>query len=153
MSLLADAPVNEALIADMYIRIERAEGEIRQLKRLTPQPTVPTARTALTEAIEALDAAESSETRPLVSASASTPPRIPWPAKHTEFANFAPVTPIELLRVAFNLCPDAAVGFDADGTIRIWNAAATALFGWTADEVIGALPPFLRSCNVFKRNA
>ena len=148
MSLLADAPVNEALIADMYIRIERAEGEIRQLKRMTPSPNVMTARTALTEAIDALDAAESSETRPLISASSATPPHIPWPAKHTEFANSAPATPIELLRVAFNLCPDAAVGFDADGTVRIWNAAATALFGWTADEVIGALPPFLPSDRV-----
>lgn len=34
--------------------------------------------------------------------------------------------------------PVAVVVVDADGYIRQWNAEATRLFGWTADEVLGA---------------
>jgi len=33
--------------------------------------------------------------------------------------------------------PDAVVASDRDGIIRVWNAAATKLFGHTADEAIG----------------
>lgn len=32
---------------------------------------------------------------------------------------------------------DAVIVCDADGTIVYWNAAATRLFGWDADEAIG----------------
>src|SRR5439155_14915029 len=32
---------------------------------------------------------------------------------------------------------DAVVIADADGTVTFWNAAATRLFGWSADDVIG----------------
>jgi len=40
-------------------------------------------------------------------------------------------------------CPDAVVAVDEDLTVIAWNAAAEALFGWTADEVIGGSPPHL----------
>jgi PAS domain S-box-containing protein len=33
--------------------------------------------------------------------------------------------------------PFAAIGADAAGVIRSWNAAAEALYGWTADEAVG----------------
>jgi PAS domain S-box-containing protein len=35
-------------------------------------------------------------------------------------------------------CPDAIVYADAGGTIRYWNAAATRLFGHSAETAIGA---------------
>lgn len=34
-------------------------------------------------------------------------------------------------------CPDAIIYADAAGTIRYWNAAATRIFGYGADEAIG----------------
>lgn len=33
--------------------------------------------------------------------------------------------------------PDALVGSDADGLIRVWNAAAERLFGFSAEEALG----------------
>lgn len=33
---------------------------------------------------------------------------------------------------------DAVVICDPDGVLRFWNTAATHLFGWTADEAVGA---------------
>ena len=33
--------------------------------------------------------------------------------------------------------PDAVVASDRDGVIRVWNAAAARLFGYTASEAIG----------------
>ena len=33
--------------------------------------------------------------------------------------------------------PDAVIFADTDGVIRVWNAAATALFGFTAEEALG----------------
>jgi PAS domain S-box-containing protein len=35
-------------------------------------------------------------------------------------------------------CPDAIVYADAAGVIRFWNEAATRLFGYAADEALGA---------------
>lgn len=39
--------------------------------------------------------------------------------------------------------PMAIVAIGNDGHVRFWSAAATSLFGWTSEEVIGNLPPFL----------
>ena len=39
--------------------------------------------------------------------------------------------------------PVAIVTYDARGRILTWNPAAQALFGWSAEEVLGQLPPFL----------
>ncbi len=33
--------------------------------------------------------------------------------------------------------PDAVILGDADGVVRLWNAGATAIFGFTAEEAIG----------------
>ncbi len=33
--------------------------------------------------------------------------------------------------------PDAIIFADCDGTIRVWNASAVALFGYAAEEAIG----------------
>jgi diguanylate cyclase (GGDEF)-like protein/PAS domain S-box-containing protein len=39
--------------------------------------------------------------------------------------------------------PAAIVELDLDGRVRNWNPAAEEMFGWTADEVIGAFSPTL----------
>ena len=41
-------------------------------------------------------------------------------------------------------CPDAVIYADAAGTIRFWNAAATRIFGFTAEEMLGqSLDPII----------
>lgn len=47
---------------------------------------------------------------------------------------------------------DALIFIDTHGTIRAWNAAAAALFGFTADEALGhsvdlIIPPHLREAH------
>ena len=37
----------------------------------------------------------------------------------------------------------AVATYDAEGRVLSWNPAAEALFGWSAEEVMGHLPPFL----------
>ncbi|MFC0679688.1 diguanylate cyclase domain-containing protein [Lysobacter korlensis] len=37
--------------------------------------------------------------------------------------------------------PTATIVHDLDGTVRMWNAAAETLLGWSADEVVGGPPP------------
>ncbi len=34
-------------------------------------------------------------------------------------------------------CPDAVIYADAGGVVRFWNAAATRIFGFTAEEAVG----------------
>ncbi|MGH3048732.1 MAG: PAS domain S-box protein, partial [Gaiellaceae bacterium] len=41
----------------------------------------------------------------------------------------------------FDASPVAIVDFDLDGRVRAWNAAATQIFGWTAEEAIGLHAP------------
>lgn len=43
----------------------------------------------------------------------------------------------ELSQAILNQMADAAVFADTDGVIRIWNDAATRLFGFSADEAVG----------------
>lgn len=44
----------------------------------------------------------------------------------------------ELTAAVIEYAPDAIVVSDLDGVITVWNAAATALFGFSADEALGA---------------
>jgi PAS domain S-box-containing protein len=37
--------------------------------------------------------------------------------------------------------PTAIIDFDLDGRVRSWNAGATEIFGWTAEEAIGRFSP------------
>lgn len=39
--------------------------------------------------------------------------------------------------------PEAILFADRDGTIRLWNAGAEAMFGWTAAEVLGRSMDFI----------
>ena len=43
----------------------------------------------------------------------------------------------ELARAIIEQSADALIFADAEGVTRIWNAAAAALFGFTADETVG----------------
>lgn len=47
----------------------------------------------------------------------------------------------ERYRGLIEASPVAIVDFDFEGRVRSWNAAATAIFGWTADEAVGRLNP------------
>jgi len=38
---------------------------------------------------------------------------------------------------------DAIVAFGTDRTVMLWNPAAERMFGWSADEVTGTLPPII----------
>jgi PAS domain S-box-containing protein len=44
---------------------------------------------------------------------------------------------LELFRLLIEHGPDAVIFADRQGTIRVWNNAASKLFGYTADEAIG----------------
>lgn len=48
----------------------------------------------------------------------------------------------------FHASPVATVMHDLDGTVRLWNAAATALFGWSEAEVVGHALPFLTAADM-----
>ena len=43
----------------------------------------------------------------------------------------------ELLHALLDSCPLAVLSLDAGGRVRLWNAGAQKLFGWTAEEVLG----------------
>lgn len=43
----------------------------------------------------------------------------------------------ELFRLAIDQAPDAVIVTDLQGSIRIWNAAAAGLFGYSSDEALG----------------
>jgi len=49
----------------------------------------------------------------------------------------------EYHRALIEASPTAIVDFDLDGRVRSWNSAATAIFGWTPEEVIGRLSPIV----------
>jgi two-component system cell cycle sensor histidine kinase/response regulator CckA len=50
---------------------------------------------------------------------------------------------IQTLNSIIVSCPHAIIGVDRERTVRIWNPAASAIFGWTDEEVIGGRVPFV----------
>ena len=46
-------------------------------------------------------------------------------------------------RALIDASPVAIVDFELDGRVRSWNAAASEIFGWTAEEVIGRVSPIV----------
>lgn len=44
-------------------------------------------------------------------------------------------------RALIDASPVAIIDFELDGRVRSWNAGATEIFGWTADEAIGRINP------------
>jgi diguanylate cyclase (GGDEF)-like protein/PAS domain S-box-containing protein len=59
----------------------------------------------------------------------------------------------QMFRRTIEATTDAFIGIDAQGAVRQWNASATRVFGWTADEARGRqledliIPPELRSAH------
>lgn len=49
----------------------------------------------------------------------------------------------ETLRAIISASPLAIIAVDLDGLVQIWNPAAERIFGWSADEVIGAPLPYV----------
>ncbi|MCC7376931.1 MAG: PAS domain S-box protein [Verrucomicrobiales bacterium] len=47
------------------------------------------------------------------------------------------------LESILDACPLALIAVDRDGRVCLWNPAATALLGWTSEEVVGRSPPFV----------
>jgi PAS domain S-box-containing protein len=52
-------------------------------------------------------------------------------------------TALARLQTVLDASPAATIVHDLDGRVEMWNPAATRLLGWTADEVIGRLPPWV----------
>jgi PAS domain S-box-containing protein len=48
------------------------------------------------------------------------------------------------LRAIVQASPVAIIAFDRQHRVHVWNAACELLFGWSADEVLGATAPFDR---------
>ena len=53
----------------------------------------------------------------------------------------------EQLQTLFESSPAAIVTLDKEGTVDIWNPAATDLFGWAAGEVVGEEPPMFSAAD------
>jgi PAS domain S-box-containing protein len=60
----------------------------------------------------------------------------------------------ERRRAIIDASPVAVVDFDLEGRVRSWNDAATQMFGWTADEVIGRFSPIVppEDADLFRTN-
>ena len=145
--MTAAPPVSDELIADLYLRLERVEAEVRQLRLQTlpaphadpdppPTPPRPAPRVSPPDT-----PGHGPETRPVGDYSEVTPPVIRWPVPKLP-PPAAEVGEAALLEAAFDRLP-AAVGLDAGGRVRLWNPAAAALFGWAAADVAGRPPPFV----------
>ena len=138
MTETGPAGVSEALVADLYLRVERVEQELQRLaQRTVDAPPVTTAG----------DTTAAAETRrvphPPPRETAETPP-LRWPVPRLAASPDAPaILDSELLRAAVDLCTDPLVGLDLHGQVTIWNPAAVTRFGWTAAEVLNRPAPFV----------
>jgi len=47
------------------------------------------------------------------------------------------------LEALIEASPLAIIALDARGCVRLWNPAATSIFGWQASQTVGQQPPFL----------
>jgi PAS domain S-box-containing protein len=59
---------------------------------------------------------------------------------------------VDLFQAVIEQAPDAMIFADRDGVIRIWNAKAEEIFGYSASEAIGGsldliIPPHLRAAH------
>ncbi len=50
---------------------------------------------------------------------------------------------LKQFRAVFDASPLGIILLDCEGRVLQWNSGAEDIFGWTADEAIGALPPFV----------
>jgi PAS domain S-box-containing protein len=47
------------------------------------------------------------------------------------------------LEAVFEASPFAIIGMDSEGRVKSWNTAAERMFGWSIDEVLDRIPPFV----------
>src|SRR6185503_16224771 len=47
------------------------------------------------------------------------------------------------LEAVFEASPFAIIGMDPEGRVKSWNTAAERMFGWSVDEVLNRIPPFV----------
>src|SRR5512133_2105639 len=57
--------------------------------------------------------------------------------------NVMPLSPESIAARIVQGAPEAILFADRDGTIRLWNAGAEAMFGWTAAETLGRSMDFI----------
>lgn len=50
---------------------------------------------------------------------------------------------LTIVQAIIESSPVAIINVDADGTVKLWNAAAERIFGWSRTEVIGHMLPYL----------
>jgi PAS domain S-box-containing protein len=58
-------------------------------------------------------------------------------AREVEAVSEASGDDVDVLRQAVEALPDPVVAIDLSTNITVWNAAATRVYGWTAEEVLG----------------
>jgi two-component system cell cycle sensor histidine kinase/response regulator CckA len=49
----------------------------------------------------------------------------------------------ETLQTLINVAPLAIYVFDPEGRVQLWNQASERIFGWSREEALGRLPPFI----------
>jgi PAS domain S-box-containing protein len=152
MTFAPTATNNDALIGELFLRLDHLEQEIRQLKAQANPPS--RIESLKTESFESaafegyFDPESVTETKSLRSLQSDTPPTIGWPAKKPAFSRDTPLPDVanpefDLLRVACDMNLDAVVAVDSQGRVQVWNTAATQLFGWSREDCLGMAPPFL----------
>ncbi|MFO0935992.1 MAG: ATP-binding protein [Gemmataceae bacterium] len=78
-----------------------------------------------------------------------TPSEIRWPQRRPtseldpQLAADEKNSDCDLLWAISSLVHEALIGLDKEGCVRVWNPMAEDLFGWTAEETVGKIPPFL----------
>ena len=122
-------PTNREMMQALKERIEVRDDYARRLE----------------EAVRTWESLDSSPEGPLdlndTVVSSDTPTAVPWPTMR-------PMPQTEPVWEVLDALPDAIVLLDSDGRVKFWSEGAEKLFGWSAFEVKGKLPPFLAGGHV-----
>ncbi|OWK41756.1 two-component system sensor histidine kinase NtrB [Fimbriiglobus ruber] len=135
----AAVQVSEALLAELFARVDKQDERIRRLdslvRGLPHAPDEP-----------AVKSSPAAETKRIATVAEPTPPVIRWPTRagRADARAVPPAAADDQLRaVAAAAGAGALVGTDESGIVRVWTPAAVDLFGWSAREAVGSPPMFL----------
>lgn len=122
----------ERLLSDLADRLARQEETSRRLE-------------ASLYALARVDHHEDSHRVTETPRPVKTPADIPWPQRRAETEKTADESGVEsdIFWALGGLVPEALIGLDGQGLVRVWNPAAEDLFGWKAEEVIGKPLPIV----------